>query len=485
MFPSLRPLWPALLLPGLLSTTSLQAENWPQFRGPNAAGVSGSTVPIPADFTPERHLRWRASIPPGHSSPIVFGDRVYLTAVAGDELLTIALDRLTGRELWRRAAPHEGLEPIHRTGSHAQSSPATDGEVVISFFGSSGLAAHDTDGRQLWFHRLGPFKNDFGAGSSPILDGDRVILVQDHDVDSFLAVFDRLSGRLLWRVDRGEFLRNYSTPVIWEVAGRRQIVIAATLRIVGYDLETGREAWTVNGVSRIVNMTPVIGPDNTLYAACWSPGGEGDDRATPLPIADLFAADADGNGTIELAEFPEHPFRRRFSQLDRDKNGRLSRAEYEAVSRAHSQGRNVLLAISPGGTGDITASHVRWEQTRQLPYCPSPLHYRDHLFLIKDGGILSVIDPATGKIRHQARLSATGNYYASPVAADGKIFLLSEAGQLTVLDAAQGWRELHTHAFEGDGHATPALVDGSLFLRVGETLYHFAGDAPEAGSNGR
>ncbi|MCY2967818.1 MAG: PQQ-binding-like beta-propeller repeat protein, partial [Planctomycetota bacterium] len=277
--------------------------------------------------SPEANVVWKTDVPAGHSSPVLSDDRIFLTSAEGNELLTLALDRSSGKLLWKAAAPHDELEKNHRTGSLAQSSPATDGEIVVSFFGSSGLQAYTKDGELLWFRRMGPFKNDFGAGSSPIIEGDKVILVQDHDVDSFIAAFDKRTGKQLWKVERGEFLRNYATPVIWNVEGRKQIIVAATLRIVGYDLETGDEVWTVHGVSRIVNMTPVIGPDNTLYAACWSPGSEGEERAAPLSVAELFAADANGNGTIEEDEFPDHPFKRRFTQLDRDKDGHLSKIE--------------------------------------------------------------------------------------------------------------------------------------------------------------
>lgn len=464
--------WAALVSQIALGQLAL-GEDWPQFRGRRSAGVSSSELTLPIEVSPESLVIWKTKVPPGHSSPVLSKDRIYLTTATDDKLTTVALDRATGTVLWEAPAPYDQLEKIHKTGSRAQSSPVTDGNVVVSFFGSSGLAAFDSSGKLLWSHRMGPFRNDFGAGSSPIIEGDLVILVQDHDVGSFIAAYDKLTGKEVWRTDRSEFLRNYATPAIWEVDGRKQIVVAATLRIVGYDIETGQEIWTVKGVSRIVNMTPVIGPDNTLYAACWSPGNEGDERVEPLTVEELFAADSDKNGTIEENEFPENPFKRRFTQLDRDKDGHLSKEEYQVVIRTHSEGKNVLLAISPGGLGDITNTHVRWEQSKQLPYCPSPLFYRDHLYLVKNGGILSILDAKNGKVLKQARLKATGDYYASPIAGDGKVYLLSQNGELTVIAAKPGWPELHTVSFDGDGHATPAIADGRLYVRVGEYLYCF------------
>lgn len=449
------------------------AEDWPQFRGLNGSGVSHSKLRLPTELGPEKEVLWKTHIPPGHSSPVVSQDRIFLTAVDGDRLLTIALDRSSGKLLWQQPAPYDTPEKLHRTGNLAQSTPVTDGEIVVSFFGSSGLHAYTRDGKPLWSHRMGPFKNDFGAGSSPIIEGDSVILVQDHDVESFITAYDKKTGAEIWRTDRSEFMRSYASPAIWTVDGQKEIVAAATLRIVGYDFATGKEKWTVKGVSRLVNMTPIVGPDNTLFAACWSPGADGDDRIVPLALEELFANDTNKNGTIEEEEFPEHPLKGRFRQVDRDKDGHITRQEYQSVALTHAAGRNVVLAIKPGGTGDITKSHVRWEFTKQIPYCPSPLYYRGALYMVKDGGILTVLDSATGKSLKQARLQATGNYYASPVAGDGKVYLISQNGELTVLSSEAGWKELSTVKFEADGHATPAIVDGRIYVRVGEQLYCF------------
>lgn len=456
-----------------LAAAPLAAQEWPQFRGAGSGGISRSDRPFPVDVSPEKHVLWKAEVPPGHSSPVVWKDRIYLTGRRDAELLTIALDRATGKVLWESPAPYETLENIHRTGSHAQSSPAVDGDLVVSYFGSSGLSAYDTNGKLRWRVRLGPFKNDFGSGSSPILVGDLVVLVQDHDVGSFIAAYDKATGKQVWRVERSEFLRSYATPVLWEHSGRKEVVVAGTLRIVGYDLATGAENWTVGGVSRIVNMTPVVGPDSTLYAACFSPGGEGPDQTPPPPVDELFASDADKDGAIVESEFPDNQYKRRFSQIDRNKDGRISRDEYTAVRKALVDGRNVVLAIKPGGFGDVTKSHVKWEFTKQIPYCPSPLLHDGVLYMVKNGGILTTLDAATGKPLKQGRLRATGDYYASPVAADGKIYLLSEAGELTVLSAGPEWKEIHRVAFDGDGHGTPALADGKIYARIGTTLYAF------------
>ena len=458
----------------LVAASMVQAANWPQFRGPNAQGISASAGRLPAEIGPETNVIWKTALPPGHSSPAVDGDRIFLTAEKDKKLLTLGLDRVTGQILWEQAAPYEKLEEIHSIGSHCQSSPATDGERVVSFFGSSGLFCYDRDGKLLWKRAFGPFKNTFGAGSSPIIVDDLVILCQDHDTDSFLMALNKKTGETVWKVDRSEFTRNYCTPVIMTVEGKKQIVLAATLRVVGYDLQTGAEIWTVRGISRFVSATPCVAPDGTVYVAAWAAGGDEGDRLSVEPFDGLIAAkDANKNGGFEESELPDGPIKMRFAQVDRDKNLIISREEYEYFRKLFELGRNVLLAIKPGGKGDVTQTHVRWEYRKFVPFCTSPVWYDGLLFTVKDGGIASCFDGATGKSHKQGRLEATGDYYSSPVAGDGKVYLLNEDGKLTVLSAEAQWQQLATADFKESAYATPALIDSKIYLRTSGHLYCF------------
>lgn len=459
------------------------AADWLQFRGPKF-GQAQSGQPLPTELGPDQNVLWKTALPPGHSSPAIVGNRIFLTCVRDKEHLeTVCLDRASGQILWRVEAPHKTLEQIHGIGSYAQPSPAADGERVVVLFGSSGMYCYDHDGQLLWSQPMGPFNDEFGAASSPILVDDRVILCQDHDTGSFLAAYDKRSGKELWKIDRGEFSRGYCTPVISSVNGQRQIVVAGTLRVAGYDWASGRELWTVRGLSRVNCMTPAIADDGTLVVAGWSGGGDPGERISLEPFADFMAqSDENKNGTLEEPEVAASAaLKTRFPQCDRDKNGHVTKAEYEEFQMLFDKSQNVMVAIKPGGSGDVTQSHVLWKFDRFVPFCASPLVYQGRVFTIKDGGILSCVETGSGKVLKTGRVAGTGNYYSSPVAGDGKVYLLSQRGTLSVVAAADAWKVLHSAEFGEEGYATPAIVDGRIYLRTSGHLYCFGGAAEGAG----
>jgi outer membrane protein assembly factor BamB len=455
-------------------TSYPHAADWPQFRGPNCSGHAADPQPLPDKIGPNTNVLWKTPLPPGHSSPVVVSDRIYLTAVRDKHLLTLALDRNNGRVLWEREAPARALESVHAIGSHAQPTPTADSERVVSFFGSSGLFCYARDGKLLWHRLMGPFKNDFGAGSSPVLVGDRVLLCQDHDQDSLLLALNKRTGETLWKTDRSDFLRGYCTPVVWDVAGRQQVIVAGTLRVAGYDLETGKEVWTVRGIARTICMTPVIGAEGQLYVAGWSAGG---DPGSPIAVEPfdnvLKRLDKNGNGKLETGELTTGPMAERFTQVDLDKDGSITRAEYERFQGLFREGRNAVLAIRGGGKGDITGSHVSWQNRRQVPFCASPLYLDGLIYTVKDGGFLASLDARSGELVQRDRVPGGGNYYSSPVAGDGKIYLVDQRGRLSVVRAGREWRVLSSGNFEEDIYATPALADGRIYVRTTGHLYCF------------
>jgi outer membrane protein assembly factor BamB len=450
------------------------AGNWTQFRGPGGSGQPEADRPLPTEIGPERNVLWKVPLAPGHSSPVVLGERIFLTIVRDKKLFTVALDRNTGKTLWEKEAPYKQLEQIHAIGSHAQATCATDGERVISFFGSCGMFCYDLEGKELWHLPLGPFKNILGAGSSPIIAGDLVLLNQDHDIDSFLIAVDKRTGKQKWRVDRSEFWVGYCTPFIWTVNGKKQVVVAGSLKIVGYDLETGKEIWHINGMARAVHMTPTLGPDNILYVAGWTGGGDESDRIDAPTFAELLEKhDKNKNGTLEQDELPKGPLADRFSMMDRNKDGHITKTEYEFARNIFNGAMNRIVAIKPGGTGDIGNTHVLWSQRKYLSVIPSPQFYKGLIYMARDGGIATVIDAKTGEVKMRERLAGTGNYYASPVVGDGKVYFVSQRGDLTVAAAGPEWKILHRDRFGEDVFGTPALVDGKIYFRTMGHLYCF------------
>jgi outer membrane protein assembly factor BamB len=245
--------------------------------------------------------------------------------------------------------------------------------------------------------------------------------------------------------------------------------------VVGYDLATGKELWTVRGLSRAVCSTPVVGGDGRLYVAGWARGGDIDERISVEPFDKLAAArDKNGNGTLERAELEKgHAIERRFPQVDRDKTGTITRKEYEYYRNLFDVARNVVLAIRPGASGDATRTHVAWEYRRHIPFCASPLFFNNTLFTVKDGGILTSLDARSGKPLQTRRIPGAGNYYSSPVAGDGKVYLLDQKGRLSVISGEGKWTVLHRAQFGEETYATPAIVDGRIYLRTDGHLYCF------------
>jgi outer membrane protein assembly factor BamB len=451
-----------------LFAAAAMADPWPQFRGPNATGVSREVAPLPTEIDPQQPL-WKVPLAKGHSSPVVHSGRVYLTTLEDQKLLTIALDADTGRRLWQREASYEKLESVHGVGSPATSSVAADGERVYSFFGSSGLNCYDLAGKALWSKRLGPFNNEFGAASSPVLAGDKLVMIQDHDTGSYLAAWNKLTGETAWQTERPNFRRNYGTPVIWHVDGRDQVVVAGTAHVTGYALATGELVWQVSGVCRVVSNTPVVG-DGLLYVAATG-GGE----TPPQPSFEELLATKDRNKSdgLERDELPASPIKSFFGQFDRDGGGSLDRQEYESIREIFSIAQSAALAIRPGARGDATNSHVVWSYARSLPRNASPLLVGGALFMVNDGGILTSLDAKTGDVGRQGRLSGTGKYFSSPVAGDGKIYLLSDRGELSVVTAEPQWRQIAEANFGEDVYATPAISAGRIYIRTVGHVYCF------------
>ena len=426
------------------------------------------------EFGPEKNVVWQVEVPRGHSSPCLWGDKIFLTGQDGEKLVTLCLNRGTGKELWRAAAPVAKLETTHRIGSPAAPTPCADGERVYVYFGSFGVIAYDFVGKEVWRKELPAPVVEFGTGASPLLAEGKVILVADQDMGSHLLALDAKTGAQVWRTERPEFRRSFSTPFLWEHDGIAEIIVAGSLWVRSYEVKDGRERWSSRGMARVSNASPVAG-DGLLIVSSWNVGGDEGDRVKMEPFVPFAATyDTDKDGMLSRDEFPAGKVKDRFSQMDADKDGLVTRAEYETMSDMFDQAVNQIFAIKPNGYGDITETHVAWKVDKHLPYVSSPLFYDGRVYTIKNGGLASCYDAKTGAQHYQAeRMDASGDYYSSAVAADGRIYVASQRGTVVVMAAGDALKVLARNDLREPIFATPAIIDGRLYLRTEKHLFVF------------
>lgn len=398
------------------------ARFWPQWRGPLGTGVAPSATP-PAEWSESKNIRWKVDLPGrGASSPIVWGDRVFLsTAVPVDgtgqraqhRFVVMAVNRKDGRIAWERTVreerPHEGTHQDF--GTMASPSPVTDGELVIASFESRGIYAFDMNGTPVWQKDLGDkhMRMEFGEGSSPALYKDKLFVVWDHQGESFIVALDRRTGGEIWRAKRDE-IDSWATPVVVEAGGRAQVVTGAMRHVRAYDADTGAVLWETGGLT----MNPI-----------------------PSPVA--------GDGMVFLM--------------------------------SGFRGNSLKAIRYTDAKGDITGTpSIAWTLDRDTPYVPSPLLYDGILYFLKsNNGLISAFDAKTGKPHYQAqRLEAVPSVFASPVGAAGRVYLVGQEGTAVVLRHGPSLEVLNTNTLDDKFDASPALVDGEIYLRGYESLYCIA-----------
>jgi outer membrane protein assembly factor BamB len=415
----------------------VSATDWPQFRGPNASGVAAgpSAPPVSWSVDPAKSIGWKTSLPGlAHSSPIVWGNRIYVTTavaaegkpsvVVGDSSKAgiepavdtgrhtwrlIALDKQSGKIVWDKAA-YEGLPRMkrHVKASHASATPATDGRYVVALMGSEGLFAFDMNGNQKWRADLGVMDvglvddptMQWGPASSPVIFEDMVIVQNDRHRDSFLAAFDIATGQEIWR-SKHEDYPSWATPAVLRLNGRTQIVTNSGQYIRGFDAKSGKELWRLSDNRTQVKVpTPVIAGDLVVVTGGYPPGGR--------PI----------------------------------------------------------YAIRADGSGELTERALAWKTDRGAPYTGTPLAYEGLLYALTDNGILSAYDPATGDRIYQQRIAGGAGFSASPVAANGRLYLASEDGDVFVVKAGRTFELLGTNRMGEPLMATPAISGNALFIRT-------------------
>jgi len=425
----------------ILATIALDAQDWPQFRG-SSAGVAPDHPSLPDKWSSTENVVWKIDIPGiGWSSPVVWGDHIFLTTVVntsqqeppkpgfylGDWPASTAphrwmvydFDFKTGKIRWEREVSSTPPgRPRHLKNSYSSETPVTDGERVYFYFGNAGLFVFDMDGRPVWSKKIGPFKtrNNWGTGASPVLHGDRLYIVSDNDEQSFLAAYDKRTGEEVWRVNRMEGT-TWSTPFVWENDLRTEIVTSGSDKVRSYDL-SGKLLWEFVGMSTISIPTPFS-------------------RFGLLYISSGYIAE------------PLRP----------------------------------AYAIRPGASGDIslkpqetTNTYIVWSARTGAPYNPTPVVYGDHYYTLFDRGFITSQDAKTGKEIYPRQRVATdaSGFTASPWAYNGKIFAISEDGDTYVIQAGAEFKVLGKNSLNEMTLATPAVAHGSLLIRTASKLYRIS-----------
>lgn len=393
----------------MIEVTGEGARYWPRWRGPSGQGLVAD-APYTDTWSATSHVHWKVAVPGrGNSSPVVWGDQVFLTTSrdSGRRLSMLAFSRADGRLLWETFIPQDGVEWVHAKNGYASATPVTDGERVYASFGRHGLVAFDMSGRIVWHRRFGVIDNYHGPAGSPILYKDRIFLYQDQNQTAgqtaFVAAFDRATGRTIWQTPRTETV-GWGTPVIVTTGTRDELIVSGQRRVAAYDPDTGRELWTVRGNTFEVIPTPVVG-----HGLVFASSG----RAGPT------------------------------------------------------------LAIRPGGSGDVTGTHVAWSAPKGSPFVPSAIVVGDLLYLVNDmQSVLTVYEARTGTLVYQARLGVARRegFSASPVAVNGRVFFTNDDGQTFVVRAGRTFELLHVNELGASTLASPALVDGTWYWRTDSHL---------------
>ena len=410
---------PVRLLALILLGTSLAAAaeplrpevapaDWPWWRGPTLDGKSRDQS-APTKWSATENVVWKTAVPGrGHSSPVLWGDRVFLTTAdeAKQTQRVLAFDRTTGKPLWDTVAHTGGFEMKHEKNSHASGTPACDGTRVYAVFVHAGalhVTATDLDGKVVWQTKAGPYEAQHGNGSSPVLHKGTLIVLADSMKGSFLAALDRATGEVVWKVDRPVTGRNgnYASPAVATLAGRPQLIVQGTRVTTSYDPDTGKTLWTCTGPAEVTGCTPAF-DDRHVYAT----GG-----------------------------FPEKE----------------------------------ILAVRADGSGDVTRTHVAWRSRKGVTYVPSPVYHDGRLFVVNDQGVATCFDARSGREVWSERLG--GSFTSSPVLVGDLLFVTNEAGKTYVLKAGPKFDQVAVNDIGEGVLATPAVAGGKIYLRTAGHLY--------------
>ena len=457
--------------------TWLNAEDWAQFRGPNASGVAVESTNPPVEFSADHNVKWSLDLGIGVACPIVAAERCFVTTMTETgKFAVLSLDAANGKTLWKSEFDTGKLPEIMPPNEHASSTPAADGERVFVHFSTIGLLALDAKtGDELWRYKLPePFYlMGWGAANSPIIYRDMVIFNLDDDLASYLIAFDTESGSVRWQTDRPEMLGGYAVPVLCTANGRTDVVVAGSGKLKGYDPATGKELWTCNSLLRTIMVTPVV-QDDRMYITAQSYG----DTDRVLKFALLQWRDTNQDDKLAKDEL-EPAFHAKFDKGDHNKDGYLVGDEIDDAFQAKTNrvgGGNIIQAIRGGGNGDVTETHLIYNLDHKTPSnIASPLAYDGRLLMVKKGGISAAFNLEDGStVWTKKRIRNFGNYYASPIAAGDRIYVPGENGNIVVLKSGPTLEVIAKNDIGDSVIATPAIANNRLYVRTLHKIFCFS-----------
>lgn len=476
----------AMLSTAVSPSFTQAGDDWPQFRGPNCTGISSSTKPLPVKFSEKENVAWAKDVGDGIGSPVVAAGRVFVSGMAGDRQAALfAFDLKTGKQLWKRTWDTPELAEIHKTNSHASTTPAADAKRVYFYFKTLGMLALDAkSGKTVWHKKLPTpfFVFKWGAGMSPVLYKDLVLFCQDDDLYPAFYAFDKATGKIVWKEDRDDQAVNYSHPVIAKTEHGDEIVVAGTGKLIGYDPQTGKRLWHAKTLLRNIKTTPVVVGD-TIYVSLQS-GGIANQWLASVDRAKTGNSDgrltkAEMQAFVGKTKIPEAFFKRTFDRGDLNKDGFLEGKELDvaflppgnfagARYDAKDPADEYILAVKAGGRGDVTKTHLLWKhKTKHTDHIVSPFVRDGRMLLVKGGGITTLFETAHGKpLRGPKRIPSTCNYFASPIYGDGKIYVAGENGFIVVLKNSPNYEVLAKNDMGDPIIGTPAISDGRIIVRT-------------------
>lgn len=465
-----------------------ESLDWPQFRGPSGSGRMARADALPVSLDASRNLVWKVSVPPGHSSPIVVGDRIFLTGFEDKRLSTLCFDLKQGLLLWRRDVTVSSFEKYHPQHGPASCTPVSDGRFLYVVFGSYGLICYDLNGVEIWKHQAEIQTNMFGSASSPILTHDRLILHRGTEAESLLQSFEPVTGKLQWeRRQKGAF-SSWTTPVPMATKKGTAVLIYEPFFLRACSLEDGSVLWSIPGLADEPITLPQLG-DGLVFTTSYNM--RTNQEAIGLPTFEQLLAQCDQNqdGMISVDEAKanqsilsrpdadgqgDHPLRMFVRLLDEDRNGLITRAEWPRIHRWMESWKhaNGLIAIDVSKDGEPV---LAWEHAKGVPECPTPIVIEGRIYMVRNGGLVTCLDSMNGQVQFQDHLASGGPYYASPVYGAGKIYFASSRGVVTIVDIQASTPKVVSKSDLGEGiYATPALCRAGVVLRSEGHLWRFA-----------